>query len=251
MQYKNLVCEILRDGASKGDLVSFVASTSSADRYGDVINQGGWDLDKYRANPVILLNHNANALPIGKGSVDVVDGQLMVDVEFDMDDPQAKEVARKTKAGFLNAVSVGFNPIDSTPRAMLEKSHPAHGQSGQYFDKAELLEISIVTIPANGEAVAAKGYDMTNRSFKISNLKHILDVDVRDDVVIVTYAREGMPADDEPIEEAYNDEDLEDLEDEEKGAHMDEDEEDPEKDKDKEKDFLTPQERAFLAALLS
>lgn len=246
MQYKNLVCEILRDGTTKGDLVSFVASTSSADRYGDVINQAGWQLDKYRSNPVILLNHNANSLPIGKGNVDVVDGKLLVDVEFDMDDPQASEVARKTKAGFLNAVSVGFNPIDATPRSMLEKSHPAHGQAGQYFDKAELLEISIVTIPANGEAVAAKGYDMHNRCFKLSNLKHIIDVDVRDDVVIVTYARDSMPPADEVPADDMPADDM--PADEERGAHMDE--EDPEKDKEQ-KDFLTPQERAFLAALLS
>ena len=165
MYIKNLQCEILRDAVKDGPVVSFIASTENADRYGDVINQRGWDLSKYRKNPVILLNHNANALPIARGEVDVVDGKLMVDVEFDMDDPQAAEVARKTKAGFLNAVSVGFNPIDATPRSMLEKSHPAHGQSGQYFDRAELLEISIVTIPANGEAVAAKGYDMQNRNF--------------------------------------------------------------------------------------
>lgn len=256
MYIRNLQCEILREGATKGDLVSFVASTANADRYGDVINQGGWDLSKFRQNPVILLNHNANALPIGKGIVDVVDGQLMVDVEFDMDDPQAKEVARKTKAGFLNAVSVGFNPIDSTPRSMLEKSHPAHGQSGQYFDKAELLEISIVTIPANGDAVAAKGYDMQNRNFKISNLKHILDVEMTDETVIVTYARHDMPEmeeskldpDDDKFEEDMidpDDEDLDSDDEDDKGYH-DEDE-----DKDKEKQFLTPQERDFLAALLS
>ena len=256
MYIKNLQCEILRDAAKDSPVVSFIASTANADRYGDVINQSGWDLSKYRQNPVILLNHNANALPIGKGEVDVVDGKLMVDVEFDMDDPQAAEVARKTKAGFLNAVSVGFNPIDATPRSMLEKSHPAHGQSGQYFDKAELLEISIVTIPANGEAVAAKGYDMQNRNFKISNLKHILDVEMRDDVVVVTYARHDMPEEDamkpdEEIEEDrsyHDDEDEESKEDpdKEKGGHMDDEDE-----KDKEDKFLTPQERAFLNALLS
>ena len=207
MYIKNLQCEILRDKAGEGPVISFIASTANPDRYGDVINQRGWQLSKYRKNPVILLNHNANALPIGRGEVDVVDGQLIVDVEFDMDDPQAKEIARKTKAGFLNAVSVGFNPIDATPRNMLEKSHPAHGNSGQYFDRAELLEISIVTIPANGEAVASKGYPMQDRSFKISNLKHILDVEMRDDVVIVTYARHEMEEMPE-VEEAMREEDL-------------------------------------------
>ena len=256
MYIKNLQCEILRDAAKDSPVEAIKLTTANADRYGDVINQSGWDLSKYRQNPVILLNHNANSLPIGKGEVDVVDGKLMVDVEFDMDDPQAAEVARKTKAGFLNAVSVGFNPIDATPRSMLEKSHPAHGQSGQYFDKAELLEISIVTIPANGEAVAAKGYDMQNRNFKISNLKHILDVEMRDDVVVVTYARHDMPEEDamkpdEEIEEDrsyHDDEDEESKEDpdKEKGGHMDDEDE-----KDKEDKFLTPQERAFLNALLS
>ena len=263
MYIRNLQCEILREGTTKGDLVSFVASTANADRYGDVINQGGWDLSKFRQNPVILLNHNSNALPIGKGIVDVVDGQLMVDIEFDMDDPQAKEVARKTKAGFLNAVSVGFNPIDSTPRSTLEKSHPAHGQSGQYFDKAELLEISIVTIPANGDAVAAKGYEMQNRNFKISNLKHILEVEMTDDTVIVTYARHEMQEskldhkddeleadmmdhdDDSEDDKGYHDDHDDDSEDD-KGYHDDHDD-----DEDKEKQFLTPQERDFLAALLS
>ena len=255
MYIKNLQCEILREKDSDGPVVSFIASTANPDRYGDVINQRGWDLSKYRKNPVILLNHNANSLPIGRGEVDVVDGQLIVDVEFDVDDPQAKEVARKTKAGFMNAVSVGFNPLDATPRNMLEKSHPAHGNSGQYFDRAELLEISIVTIPANGEAVAAKGYAMQDRSFKISNLKHILDVEMKDDVVIVTYARqevedmpeveEGVRDDDDLEEDAYK-EPKEDNEDQDQVMEDDEDE-----DPDKENKFLTPQERAFLSALLS
>lgn len=250
MYVKNLQCQILRSDSDQKGLVSFVASTANADRYGDIINQNGWDLDKFRANPVILLNHNANALPIGKGEVEVIDGRLMVDVEFDMDDPQAAEVARKTKAGFLNAVSVGFNPLDATPRSMLEKSHPAHGQSGQYFDRAELLEVSIVTIPANGDAVAAKGYDMQNRNFKISNLKHILDVEMQDDVIIVTYARHEMPEEDamEMDEEEEIEQDAmkpKDDDDEEK-YHDDEDSEE-----DKEKNFLTPQERAFLHSLLN
>ena len=249
MYIKNLQCQILRDGIQKEGAISFVASTANADRYGDIINQKGWDLSKFRANPVILLNHNANALPIGKGEVDVIDGRLMVDVEFDMDDPQAAEVARKTKAGFLNAVSVGFNPLDATPRSMLEKSHPAHGQSGQYFDRAELLEISIVTIPANGDAVAAKGYDMQNRTFKISNLKHILDVEMRDDVVVVTYARHDMP------EEDAMDMDEEEMEQDAMKPKDDEDEEkyhhDEDSEEDKEKNFLTPQERDFLRSLLN
>ena len=85
MQYRSLNAEIVRTKErSASPVVSFVASTANPDRYGDVINQRGWSLAKYRKNPVILLNHNANQLPIGRGEVDVIDGQLMVDIEFDM-----------------------------------------------------------------------------------------------------------------------------------------------------------------------
>ena len=142
MRYRSLNAEIVKTKEkSARPVVSFVASTANPDRYGDVINQAGWSLAKYRKNPVILLNHNANQLPIGRGEVDVIDGQLMVDIEFDMDDPIAAEVARKTKEGFMGAVSVGFNAIESTPRSMLSKDNPHYGKRGEYFERAELLKI--------------------------------------------------------------------------------------------------------------
>ncbi len=259
MIYKNLSCEILRDGKTKGDLLSFVASTSNADRYGDIIDQKGWDLSKYKQNPIILLNHNANSLPIARGYVEVVDDKLMVDIEFDMEDPQAKEIARKTKAGFLNAVSVGFNPIDGTPRSQLEKSHPAHGISGQFFEKAELLEISIVTIPANGEAVASKGLQMEKALFSngtlktyIGTLKHIIDVDIQDDVVVVTYAKQPDQELEEVEEIEELDEEVEEVEESEELAYESEkdEEQDEEQDEDKKDKFLTPQERDFLRLFL-
>ena len=149
--------------------LSFIASTAGADRYGDIIEQSGWQLDSYRKNPVILFNHNPQEMPIGKGAVEVVDNALMIDIEFDMDDERAAKIARKAQKGYLNAVSVGFNPIESTPRADLPDGHFAKGVSGNYFSKAELLEVSIVTIPANSEAVAAKEYQaLINKQDAIS-----------------------------------------------------------------------------------
>ena len=138
--------------------LSFIASTAAPDRYGDIIEQSGWQLASYRKNPVILFNHNPQEMPIGKGAVEVVDNALMIDIEFDMDDERAAKIARKAEKGYLNAVSVGFNPVESVPRAELPDGHFAKGVSGTYFSKAELLEVSIVTIPANSEAVAAKEY---------------------------------------------------------------------------------------------
>ena len=239
MRYSDMRCAIVRNADSPLDHARFVASTSAPDRYGDIVAQN-WDLASYKRNPVILLNHNANALPIGKGSVDVVDGALQVDVAFDMDDPIGAEVARKTKAGFMSAVSVGFNPIASTPRSQLPKDHVAYGTKGTYFEKAELLEVSVVTIPANGDAVSIRNFVNQHRAVKVSNLKHILDVEMRDDVVIVTYARHDLEEMPEEEEGYKDDEDKEDM------AH----EPDHEDDEDEETKNLTQYEREFLRYLI-
>lgn len=155
MKIKNLfVTRLKEDFKPEKNVVSFVASTDSEDRYFDVINQNGWNLDSYKKNNIVLLNHNSMALPIGKGDVEVVDGQLMIEVEFDMKDELASTVARKCKDGFINAVSVGFNSKDAIKRNELPKESPYYGERGMYFRSAELLEVSIVTIPANPQAVA-------------------------------------------------------------------------------------------------
>ena len=138
--------------SSKKEKVSFVASSATPDRYGDIIDQKGWLLDSYKKNPVVLLNHDSNQLPIGKGNVYIRNDKLTIDVEFDSEDPRAKEVERKAKKGFMNAVSVGFRPLESKSRSELPTDHKYYGQRGMYYSKAELLEVSIVTIPANGEA---------------------------------------------------------------------------------------------------
>ena len=47
----------------------------------------------------MLLNHDSNQLPIGKGNVYIRNDKLTIDVEFDSEDPRAKEVERKAKKG--------------------------------------------------------------------------------------------------------------------------------------------------------
>lgn len=251
MRYTDMRCAIVRNTDNTFDHARFVASTSAPDRYGDVVAQN-WDLASYKRNPVILLNHNANALPIGKGSVDVVDGALQVDVTFDMDDPIGAEVARKTKAGFMSAVSVGFNPITSTPRSQLPKDHAAYGTKGTYFEKAELLEVSVVTIPANGDAVSVRNFLAQDRAVKVSQLKHILDVEMRDDVVVVTYARHDMPEQEEGYKDDDEKEDMAhepDHDDDEKEDMAHEPDHDDDED-DKEDKYLTQYERDFLRYLI-
>jgi HK97 family phage prohead protease len=149
-------------------MLSFVASTDNPDRYGDVIDQKGWNLAAYKANPVVLYQHDHNSLPIGRGAVRMAPEGLVIDIEFDKADPRAAEIAGKAERGFLNAVSVGFSPLKAISRANLPVEHYAFSEDGgSFYEKAELLEVSIVTIPANPDAtaIAAKSLDNETKNF--------------------------------------------------------------------------------------
>ena len=216
MIVKNLCFTRLVDiGDTEDNKATFVASTNTEDRYGDVINQRGWRLDSYKKNPVVLLNHDATSLPIGRGDVALVDNQLMIEVEFDMEDKKASEIARKVKKGFISAVSVGFNSKDSIYRSDLPKDNPAYAERGLYFKSAELLEVSIVTIPANPQAIAAKKFDIDkDMTHDIASYvaKHILSVLEEEGKYIVTYeklADRTEETEEEIIQETYKEEDKE------------------------------------------
>jgi HK97 family phage prohead protease len=225
--------------SDESDKLSFVASTDGADRYGDIIDQRGWDLSSYEKNPVVLLNHDSSSLPIGKGKVALKNNQLVIDVVFDMEDPRAAEIARKAKAGFLNAVSVGFQPTESKQRSELNKDNPYYGKRGQFFSKAELLEISIVTIPANGDAVAMNYKQLQTMKTELAQemkeiirgeiaalpdlkLRHIEEIIEEEDRIIISFAKYK---EEEEIEEEEETEELEENEAEEEELAYDEEEE--------------------------
>jgi HK97 family phage prohead protease len=137
----------------------FVASTAGVDRHGDIVEQT-WDLGAYMKNPVILQNHDYHAPVVGMATRAVVeDGALVIDVLFDTSDhnPDGRRLADQVARGFVRAVSVGFRPSTVTPRSSLPEGDPRKADRGYVLGGNELLELSIVSVPANAEALAAKG----------------------------------------------------------------------------------------------
>lgn len=143
-------------------VVSFVFSDGSVDRYGDTIDARGWQLDGYNANPVALFGHDSASVEnvIGKArNVRVEGSRLVGDIEFAEAtvNPNAEIVFQMIKGGYLSTVSVGFAPIEWAQTK--DRKRPG----GIDFKKQELLEISVVPIPANPNAVAlarAAGIDV-------------------------------------------------------------------------------------------
>lgn len=119
-----------------------VITTENVDRMGEVIKSDGWDIDNYMKNPVVLWGHDHYALPIGVcTSIDKQDGKLIAKGKFAPEDanPQGQHCRRLYDLGILRATSVGF----------IEKE-----REGNLITKAELLEFSFVSVPANPMALS-------------------------------------------------------------------------------------------------
>ena len=147
--------------------ITFVASDGSRDSAHTVLNQQGWKLTRFNKNPIIGYNHNVYSswdtkdvdFVIGKGHAYVEDDKLMVDITFEPKEINelAEKVYQKVLFGSLNAVSVGFLPVG---KGAWGKGNEAPGEPNETYYSAgqELLEISIVNIPANSNALK-KGED--------------------------------------------------------------------------------------------
>ena len=119
-----------------------VGSTGAIDRQGESLNPIGWQTDNYLKNPVVLYGHDYKVnRPVGKTlRVYIEENQLRFDVQFN-DTSLGQEIFNLMKDGYLNAVSVGFIPLE-------------FGNDGEYtYQKMELLELSVVPVPANPEAL--------------------------------------------------------------------------------------------------
>ncbi|GAB4129563.1 MAG: hypothetical protein Fur0027_14490 [Raineya sp.] len=125
-------------------------SDESLNRYGTRILTKGLSLGNFLKNPVMFYNHDRSRLPIGKWeNVKKVDGKLVATPTFDIGDEFAKEVKRKFEDGYLNSASIGILVLGTSnePELMLQ------GQSLPTITKCELLEASVVDVPANANAV--------------------------------------------------------------------------------------------------
>jgi HK97 family phage prohead protease len=127
-------------------MMDFIGSDDSVDRYNEVIDQSGWLLDNFRANPVIPDCHNYGSVAciLGKAvSCQVNDsGQLTNRVKFCLDNPLGALCYKMAKGGFVNSQSVGFLPIEW-------QNGNGKDEPDRTYTKQELLEISMVVVPAN------------------------------------------------------------------------------------------------------
>lgn len=208
-----IVCKAI---TGEDGLTRVTASTPTSDRYGDVVS-APWSLDRYRANPVVVFAHDYSQPAVGK-AVDVrLEGEnLVATIQWDdhPSNPLGQTVAHQFRSGFLNAVSVGFQPGIAIRRSQLDASDPYYAEKGNWFKDNELLEISAVPIPANPDALAT-------RSLSPWMERHILEVEDTDEGLRVLYARPGEQSEEQPEEPVAEASSWKDDEEEEKRSLRD------------------------------
>jgi len=137
-----------------GDPIRFIAATEGQKGDGIDLRMSGARLERYLANPVVGYNHQywgRDGLPIARGENTAVNGEkLFIDVVFDQDDEFARKVEAKYRAGFLNAVSIGFN-------VWAWEDGKGSYWLGGVAQEWELTELSCVPVPMDPDAVAQGG----------------------------------------------------------------------------------------------
>lgn len=136
---------------SDGNRSTFVISTVNEDRYRSIIEPKGINLTYFKKNPVVKFDHGFDImrgeLPVAK-AVDTQkrDDGIISTVEW-WTDEFSTNVRAMVKSGFLNAASIGFIPLAR------EWKENEDGSRTLIYKKIELLEFSIVSIPANRESL--------------------------------------------------------------------------------------------------
>jgi HK97 family phage prohead protease len=123
----------------------FRFSDGSIDLMTDRLDPLGWDLENFRRNPIVPWNHDTSISPVGrvvniyKNSV-----ELGGDIEFAPTEVSefADEIFRLVAAGYVNACSVGFVPLEWS------WSDDPDRPFGIDFKRQRLLEVSVVMVPA-------------------------------------------------------------------------------------------------------
>jgi len=154
IQHKTFTAELVSKSDAGGRIV---ISTAGCDRDRDRVMPRGAVLDNYQKNPVVMWGHSyyQPSDVIGRTvNLETTDGGIMADFELRpaANDQDPQNIVRLLwDGGWVRTASIGFRPIEMQPNEF----------GGNDITAWELLEWSLVPIPANADALrlAAKALD--------------------------------------------------------------------------------------------
>jgi hypothetical protein len=142
------------------DVVATI-TCDSVDADKEVVLPQGADLSRYIKAPRVMLCHAYGRpgeyypLPIGKALWTKRQGKAIVQgIRFARSSAMGREVQGLFEEGMLNTFSIGFVSLESSRPTTQEKSlHPEWREVNIIHRRWKLLEVSVVPIPCNEDAV--------------------------------------------------------------------------------------------------
>lgn len=142
------------------DVVATI-TCDSVDADKEVVLPEGADLSRYIKAPRVMLCHAYGRpgeyypLPIGKALWTKRQGRAIVQgIRFARSSAMGREVQGLFEEGMLNTFSIGFVSVESSRPTTQEKSiHPEWREVNLIHRRWKLLEVSVVPIPCNEDAV--------------------------------------------------------------------------------------------------
>lgn len=133
--------------SQENDIWNVIVSTPEIDRYGTIIVPAGIDYSAYMNNPIVLAQHASDKWPVGRCLGFYLNGEnLEATMQIECITENGKDLNSLINAGYVKAVSVGIIPIEKEEQTI-------NGQTVTVYTKSELVEFSIVSVPANRGAL--------------------------------------------------------------------------------------------------
>lgn len=159
-QIRSMSMDIVQRAAVGANRRAVTIAANNRARATPELELGGLQFENYRRNPVVMWAHDAvgrspsGGLPIGRTlSINrATDGGIVAEFEFLDDDPFAQRIRNAWDKGFLQAASISWLPLESRPAA----------NGGLRDIRSELLEWSIVSVPADPDALRESHRRMLN-----------------------------------------------------------------------------------------
>lgn len=187
-EVKDIIESTIKASAKDTGEFEVVITTENMDRMGEVISMNAWELDHYMKNPVVLWGHDHRQLPIGICTdIRKEEGKLIAKGKF-ATHTLAQDIRKLYDLGIVRATSVGF----------IEKE-----REGNLITKAELIEFSFVSVPANPFALST----LVKSSLSIDEFitKGILNIETKEisdeAPEEVTDKPTEVPTEDQPTDE--------------------------------------------------
>lgn len=144
---KSFVVKSVGEESADYHFEAYASTFGNVDRDGDIMAKGCFDQTvATKAVVPMCLNHDRDRV-IGKHVLTVDEKGLRTKSTFNLSDPEAKKIYDLMKMGALDSLSIGFFIKDYEP---VDAKEPF---GGWVFKDVDIFEISVVTVPANPQAL--------------------------------------------------------------------------------------------------